>query len=194
MNELITFQINDTTPFHSPSDTAFTALAEAHALLALLAAAEQVCENATEEAADPYENLRNGIMGRGLDGISTLVSFAQFNLDLAYQQRHLERRIGAWGQRLSAYQTAKARMEEHAATDDKSECGSPENVAYEAKTATLANAQADAFNALMLTPAPDRKALSFKCSEYSEFTQGDSWLEGAKILTQIAADAKRLEV
>jgi hypothetical protein len=52
-----------------------------------LAGAEQVCDRITEDEADGYDNIRHAITGRALEGIATLIAFAQFNLNTARRVR-----------------------------------------------------------------------------------------------------------
>lgn len=80
---MTSFRINGTTPFHSPGDNADEALAQAHALLTLLAGAHNVCDAVTDAEADAYDNIRNEITARALDGIGTLIAFAMHNHDIA---------------------------------------------------------------------------------------------------------------
>jgi hypothetical protein len=87
MHNLTNFEINGITPFHSPADNAEEALAQAHAILTTLAGAEQVCDRITEDEADGYDNIRHAITGRALEGIATLIAFAQFNLNTARRVR-----------------------------------------------------------------------------------------------------------
>lgn len=192
------FKINGTTPFHSPGDTVDEALGQAHALLTLLSGAESVCDVVTYEQGDAYESLRNGIQARALDGIGTLVAFAQFNLDVTRENgptRAAERRQNTkWVELLGAYNATKVAMKEHSSTPGERKFGTEENEAYEARTAELADAQSAAFEALMLEPAPDSEALAYKTAEYAEFIGGECWHRARDVLEQIAADAKRLSV
>jgi len=97
-----------------------------------------------------------------------------------------------WQRLRRNYGTAKAALDGH--TEPKGyACGWPENDAHEAETDRLANAQADAFDALMLHPAPDHAALAYKLAVHSSFLQGDNWHKGAEIAEQLADDAARLQ-
>lgn len=96
-----------------------------------------------------------------------------------------------WKRLRRDYGIAKAALNAH--TEPKGYAfGSAENDAHEAETERLANAQADAFDALMLHPAPDLTALAHKLAVHSGFLQGDNWHKGAEIAEQLAADAARL--
>ena len=205
MTDLTTFKINGTTPFWSPGDVADTCLSQAYALLALLAGANEVCDSVRDEPCEhgePFDNLCHSTHARGLDGIATLIAFAQFNTDAAREKRapapaqtdDESDTLDQWAQAVTRYLEAKQAAERHSAdvTSRSPAFGTPENVADEETTERLADEQANAFDALMLTPAPNRKALAFKTSALSTFLGGDEWHNSAQIIEQIAADAARL--
>lgn len=99
--------------------------------------------------------------------------------------------VNEWEALCRRYEDAKAAVDAHKEPEG-TVCGSPENIAHEAETERLANAQADAFDAVMLTPAPHAPALAYKLAINSSFGAGELWHRGAEIAEQLAADAARL--
>ena len=49
--------------------------------------------------------------------------------------------------------------------------------------------EGEAFDAMMLHPAPDTAALAFKLAAQSSFTKGQHWPTADKIAARLAADA-----
>ncbi len=96
-----------------------------------------------------------------------------------------------WERLRADYEAAAVSMQNHIQPRGHA-FGSAENDAYEAETERLANIQADAFDQMMLHPAPDPSALAYKLTTQSAFLQGDNWHKGAEIAAQLAADGKRL--
>lgn len=180
MQTIAQFTINGTTPFHCAASSADQCLAQAHALLTLLAGAHDTCQAASEDVADSFDNIRHEITARALDGIASLVGFAQHFTDEADRKR-AERKATPerWAQLVQDYETASAALANSTATDDET-------------TDRMADAQTDAFDAMMLAPAPNAAALAYKLAEFRKITGGDSWHTGEAILAQIEADARRL--
>lgn len=96
-----------------------------------------------------------------------------------------------WQTLLSAYQTADARLKEHSAEVDTSKCGSPENVAHEAKTDRLADEHTEALEALLRYPSPDKAAFAFKARVLAEH-QAYQWATGKELTGIIADEAEQL--
>lgn len=190
MTNLSQFTINGTTPFWSPADSADQCLAQAKALLTLLAGAHNVCEEITTEQTDAFDNLRHEISANALDGIGSLIALAMYQLDAAHKQRAAKANASKWIELRDAFLTATA--DEKAQGRNEAAFGTPECEAYEAETARLANARSEAFRALMLYPAPDSASLAFKIEVYATITEGDAWDGADKMLAQMTADAKRL--
>lgn len=191
MTNLSQFKLNGTTPFWSAADSADQCLNEAHALLTLLAGAHDVCEEITTEQGDAFDNLRHGIKSQALDGIAKLIAIAQYQSEVAHDERAARNSAPKWIALRDAYLTAKADTAAHCAT----KCAphdTPECEAYEAETERLANAEGAAFEALMLFPAPDAKALAFKTEVFTAMTRGEEWHNGHDLLSQLTTDAKRL--
>lgn len=185
------FKITGVTPFWSPADAHDEELAQAHALLLALSAGYESCAESGQVGL-AFDTLTYPLKARALEGIATLIALAQHHSDAAHAARIAERPLsncGAWGARLSAYQTAKARLDEH--------CGvaTPEGTdaidAYEARTGELADAHAEAFDALLLTPAPNSAALAYKLELWVQVVGSDCWTNGADLMKQIAADSRR---
>jgi hypothetical protein len=84
--KLENFKINDVTSFWSPGDTVIECLDQAHALLLMLAAGEFVSDEAPP-GADQLSSINERIRGRALEGIATLIAFAQFNNELFAEMR-----------------------------------------------------------------------------------------------------------
>lgn len=84
---LAELRINGVTPFHSHPDGVDERLAEAYAILTLLAGAHGVCEEVSEAQADAFDNIRHEIVGRALTGVSTLIALAQYHSDCARAER-----------------------------------------------------------------------------------------------------------
>lgn len=187
------FKINGVSPFWSPADASDECLAQAHAITLCLSAAHDSCEDGN----DTFDTLTPKLKARALDGVATLLALAQHQADEATACRSEQREAASpqdandWAMLVFAYELAKKRLDEH--PTDKSKCGSPENIAHEAETARLADAQADAFDALMLAPAPNRKALSYKLAAWRDFAADELWRTGREISQQLADDAARLE-
>lgn len=99
--------------------------------------------------------------------------------------------VNEWKALCRRYEDAKAAINAHKEPEG-TVCGSPDNIAHEAETERMANAQADAFDAVMLTPAPHAPALAYKLAINSSFGAGELWHKGAEIAEQLAADAARL--
>ena len=95
-----------------------------------------------------------------------------------------------WGKLLSDFQNADARLAEHGKTVDNSTCGSPENIAYEAKTEKLVDEHTEALEALFRHPSPDYAAFAYKLSLYDSNEVYTYYVAGefAKI---VAEEAKR---
>lgn len=91
-----------------------------------------------------------------------------------------------------AYDEAAKAMKAHEAIENPHRYDSTECKAHEAKTDRLATAEGEAFDAMMLHPAPDASALSFKLTAHSAFTKGMHWPTADKIAKQLAADAANL--
>jgi hypothetical protein len=192
MTDLTKFSINGVTPFHSPGDTGDSCLGEAYALLQLLAGAHQTCEEAGTEAADSFDNIRHEITGRALDGIGTLIALGLSQYDAHRENMKGNTNPSRWVALRDAFTRAHAAMIAHEALPDNSDCGSPENLAHEDTTERLATAQAEAFDAMMLEPAPNRAALAIKMRAYHDMGAADGWDNGGKIAAMLASDANRL--
>ncbi|MEN8859010.1 hypothetical protein [Qipengyuania flava] len=192
MTDLTQFSINGVTPFYSPGDTGDSCLAEAYALLQLLAGAHQTCEEAGADAADSFNNIRHEITGRALDGIGTLIALGLSQYDAHRRGTKGNSDPARWVALSDAFASAHAAMLAHEALPDNSKCGSPDNLAHEDKTERLATAQAEAFDAMMLEPAPNRAALAIKMRAYHDISAADGWDNGGKIAAMLASDATRL--
>lgn len=85
LNEL---RINGTAPFGiSYADSADQRLAEAHAILLVFVSAHDCAEEAGNDAADSFHNLRHAITARALEGVATLIALAQHCEDCAQAER-----------------------------------------------------------------------------------------------------------
>ncbi len=182
-SEIEGFRINGITPFWSPADAADQQLAQAHALLTLLSGAHSVCDGITSDQADHFENVRHGVTASALEGIASLIALAQFQIDEARNSRHrvtIDR--SQWDKNLAAYLDCAEKLAKH------ERGSSPDG----AQTDKLAGNRADAFIAMVLTPAPDCAALAAKVEAYATVVGGDSWDRGEEMQRQIAADARFL--
>lgn len=99
--------------------------------------------------------------------------------------------VNEWEALCRRYEEAKTAIDAHREPEG-TVFGSPEQQAHEAETERLADAQSDAFDAVMLTPAPHAPALAYKLAINSSFGGGEAWHKGAEIAEQLAADAARL--
>lgn len=186
-------KITGVTPFWSPADARDEELAQAHALLLALSAGYETCAE-SGQGGPAFDTLTYPLKARALDGIATLIALAQHHSDAAHfalpsRTEQPVGKCGEWGARLSAYQTAKARLDEHCATSTPAD---PDGCkAYENKTDELAEAHAEAFDALLLTPAPNSAALAYKLELWVHVVGSDCWTNGADLMKQIAADSRR---
>ena len=94
-----------------------------------------------------------------------------------------------WQSLCRAYDEAAEAMKAHEAIKNPHRYDSPECEAHEAETERLAIAEGEAFDAMMLHPAPDTAALAFKLAAQSSFTKGQHWPTADKIAARLAADA-----
>lgn len=186
------FKINGVTPFWSAGDAHDECLAQAHAITLCLSAAH----DSSEDGNDTFDTLTHTLKARALNGVATLLAMAQHQADEALASRTNRSEMPPaedsrdWAMLTFAYELATRRLDEHPI--DRSECGSPENIAHETETARLADVRAEAFDALMLAPAPNRKALAYKLAAWRDMVGGDAWHSGDKIAQRLADDAARL--
>jgi len=97
----------------------------------------------------------------------------------------------SWGQLVSHYETAKARLDEYQSVKRNLEMGTPENDAHEAKIDELADAHFDAALALLSSPAPDAKAYAYKMQAYYD-AEAFQWTRNHEVTEGLVSDAKRL--
>ena len=96
-----------------------------------------------------------------------------------------------WGQLVSNYETAKARLDEYQSVERNLAMGTPENAAHEAKIDELADAHFDAALALLSSPAPDAKAYAYKMQAYHD-AEAFQWSRNHEVTKDLVDDAKRL--
>lgn len=189
MTNLAQFQINGTNPFWSPADSADECLSQAKALLTLLAGAHEVCEQITPDQTDAFDNIRHAITARAFDGIGSLIALALHQQDVAREERRTKVSASTWTEKRDAYLTAAADMK--AQGRNPGAFGTPDCEAFEAETLKLSTAQAEAFDAMMLEPAPNAAALAFKLRAFNAMQAFDGWDNGGTIAKQLSADADK---
>ena len=94
-----------------------------------------------------------------------------------------------WGQLVSDYETAKARLDEHNATGEATKFGTPENTAHETKTDRLADEHDKALLALLTATPPDVVALAKQLAAYAESRQA-GWDTDQEVAKHLAAHAE----
>ncbi|PIW55241.1 MAG: hypothetical protein COW16_07140 [Sphingomonadales bacterium CG12_big_fil_rev_8_21_14_0_65_65_10] len=189
MTNLAQFEINGTNPFWSPADSADECLSQASALITLLAGAHEVCEQVSADEADAFVNIRHHITGRALSGIGSLIALALHQQDVAREDRADKASAAKWREKRDAYLTAATAVA--AQGRNLAAFGTPDCEAHEAETLKLSTAQAEAFDAMMLEPAPNAAALAFKLRAFNEMQAFDGWDNGGTIAAQLSADADR---
>ena len=184
------FKINGVSPFWSPADAADEHMAQAHALLTLLAGAHGVCDQIDTDSADPFDNIRHGITARALDGIASLVAIAQYQTDVATARHGAKQDDPEWQSLVSTFEAAKSELDEWNKVKDNSVCGSHENREHEARTAALCDVFDTAVSRLILTNAPDAEALRYKLQILAlpTFTEMH-FSEAGEYAKQVAYDA-----
>jgi hypothetical protein len=88
---LTQLRINGVTPFTTNRDAQDGLIAEAHALLMLLAGVYDCAEDAGAVAADAFLSTRPGITARALEGIASLIALAQHFEDCEQAERQHRR-------------------------------------------------------------------------------------------------------
>jgi hypothetical protein len=84
---LTELRINGVAPFNSIRDGRDMLIAETHALLTLLAAANDCANDAGAVAADALVSIRPGIIARALEGIASLIALSQHFEDCVQAER-----------------------------------------------------------------------------------------------------------
>ncbi|NYH95955.1 hypothetical protein [Novosphingobium marinum] len=110
-------------------------------------------------------------------------------------ERHIKRENddgSVWDRRLATYREAAQALRLHSDEPCDFEALSAECDAYEAQTAIHADAHVEALRKLLLTPAPNLRALRTKLDLFDDLEVADGWTMAPQAAAQLARDARAL--